>query len=82
MDSAGRMSRAEGDQPKILVEAAKDRAEASCGAGVPPWLRLNFLRRQGPLEFPLRLPLKQHHWSEVRKWENTNPGCKEPRQIA
>ncbi|WP_414900778.1 ABC-F family ATP-binding cassette domain-containing protein [Sphingomonas flavalba] len=32
-DSAGRKARAKGDQPKILMDAAKDRAEASGGAG-------------------------------------------------
>ncbi|WP_306152143.1 ABC-F family ATP-binding cassette domain-containing protein [Roseovarius sp. MMSF_3281] len=32
-DSAGRKSRAKGDQPKILMDAAKGRAEASGGAG-------------------------------------------------
>lgn len=32
-DSAGRKSRAKGDQPKILMDAAKDRAETSGGAG-------------------------------------------------
>ncbi|WCR20827.1 ABC-F family ATP-binding cassette domain-containing protein [Paracoccus alcaliphilus] len=33
-DSAGRRARAKGDQPKILMDAAKGRAEASGGAGV------------------------------------------------
>ncbi|MEQ8657956.1 MAG: ABC-F family ATP-binding cassette domain-containing protein [Hyphomicrobiales bacterium] len=32
-DSAGRKARAKGDQPKILMDAAKERAEASGGAG-------------------------------------------------
>jgi len=32
-DSAGRKARAKGDQPKILMDAAKDRAEASGRAG-------------------------------------------------
>ncbi|WP_421907517.1 ABC-F family ATP-binding cassette domain-containing protein [Mameliella sp.] len=32
-DSAGRKSRMKGDQPKILMDAAKGRAEASGGAG-------------------------------------------------
>ncbi|RIV81941.1 ABC transporter ATP-binding protein [Aurantiacibacter xanthus] len=32
-DSAGRKSRTKGDQPKILMDAAKDRAEASGGMG-------------------------------------------------
>ncbi|BAQ69525.1 ABC transporter-like protein [Rhodovulum sulfidophilum] len=32
-DSAGRKSRTRGDQPKILMDAAKGRAEASGGAG-------------------------------------------------
>lgn len=32
-DSAGRKARAKGDQPKMLLDAAKERAEASGGAG-------------------------------------------------
>jgi len=32
-DSAGRRSRAKGDQPKVLLDAAKERAEKSGGAG-------------------------------------------------
>lgn len=32
-DSAGRKARSKGDQPKILMDAAKERAEASGGAG-------------------------------------------------
>ncbi|WP_321340661.1 ABC-F family ATP-binding cassette domain-containing protein [uncultured Cohaesibacter sp.] len=32
-DSAGRKARSKGDQPKILMDAAKDRAEASGGTG-------------------------------------------------
>lgn len=32
-DSAGQRARAKGDQPKILMDAAKARAEASAGAG-------------------------------------------------
>ncbi|MBL3565442.1 ABC-F family ATP-binding cassette domain-containing protein [Rhodovulum sulfidophilum] len=40
-DSAGRKSRARGDQPKILMDAAKGRAEASGGAGA----RLRDVRR-------------------------------------
>lgn len=41
-DSAGKKARARGDQPKILMDAAKNRAEASGGAG----LRLREDRRQ------------------------------------
>ncbi|MGO4852151.1 ABC-F family ATP-binding cassette domain-containing protein [Phaeovulum sp. W22_SRMD_FR3] len=40
-DSAGHRARAKGDQPKILMDAAKGRAEASGGAG----LRLRKARR-------------------------------------
>ena len=40
-DSAGRKSRARGDQPKILMDAAKGRAEASGGGGA----RLHEARR-------------------------------------
>ncbi|MFE3838468.1 ABC-F family ATP-binding cassette domain-containing protein [Pseudogemmobacter sonorensis] len=40
-DSAGHRARAKGDQPKILMDAAKGRAEASGGAGV----RLHEARR-------------------------------------
>ena len=41
-DSAGHRARAKGDQPKILMDAAKGRAEASGGAGV----RLRDARRE------------------------------------
>lgn len=41
-DGAGHKSRAKGDQPKILLDAAKGRAEASGGAGV----RLRDARRK------------------------------------
>ncbi|RAP41595.1 ABC transporter [Rhodovulum viride] len=41
-DSAGHRARARGDQPKILMDAAKGRAEASGGAGV----RLRDARRE------------------------------------
>lgn len=41
-DSAGRRARAKGDQPKILMDAAKERAEASRGAGA----RLRTARQQ------------------------------------
>lgn len=40
-DSAGRKSRAKGDQPKILLDFAKERSQASGGAG----LRLREARR-------------------------------------
>ncbi|RKF22999.1 ABC transporter ATP-binding protein [Altericroceibacterium spongiae] len=45
-DGAGRRSRAKGDQPKILMDAAKGRAEASGGAGV----RLREARRDAAEE--------------------------------
>lgn len=41
-DGAGHRARAKGDQPKILMDAAKGRAEASSGAGA----RLRDARRQ------------------------------------
>ena len=41
-DSAGKKARAKGDQPKIVMDAAKARAEASSGAGV----RLRDARRE------------------------------------
>ncbi|MFN3172760.1 MAG: ABC-F family ATP-binding cassette domain-containing protein [Hyphomicrobiales bacterium] len=41
-DSAGRKARARGDQPKIVMDAAKERAEASGGAGA----RLRDAKRQ------------------------------------
>jgi len=45
-DSAGRRSRKRGDQPKILMDAAKGRAEASGGAGI----RLREARRDAAEE--------------------------------
>ncbi|MEO0385421.1 MAG: ABC-F family ATP-binding cassette domain-containing protein [Pseudomonadota bacterium] len=41
-DSVGRKARAKGDQPKIVMDAAKERAEASGGAGA----RLRDAKRQ------------------------------------
>lgn len=41
-DSAGHRARSKGDQPKILIDAAKGRAEASGGAGI----RLREARRE------------------------------------
>ncbi len=45
-DSAGHRARAKGDQPKILMDAAKGRAEASGGAGA----RLRDARREAAEE--------------------------------
>lgn len=45
-DSAGKKARAKGDQPKILMDAAKERAEASGGAGT----RLREARRDTATE--------------------------------
>jgi ATPase subunit of ABC transporter with duplicated ATPase domains len=45
-DSAGHRDRAKGDQPKILLDAAKGRAEASAGAGA----RLRDARREATEE--------------------------------